>query len=209
MTNLTLRKKTDTEVKLKKKKKINIHSWGYFPFSYYFLFFNKWIKLILTPFDSSESSQCRAQLQRQPHIWKTCLWWDVERWNSKDPVSQRFPWEIPDPGRLTPCSIPDVRCMIEALAADKDIRLIANAPTTKLLRLLPQPPLAPLDRLNVCLLAAALSEVTSSVLSPLCKPHAPVLRSVSAEVFTYRARFRLFNLCTRGLRLSRRPPTPR
>lgn len=29
-----------------------------------------------------------------------------------------------------------------------------------------------------------------------------MLRSVSAEVITYRARFRLFNLCTRGLRLS-------
>lgn len=35
--------------KTKKKKKIKIHSWGYFPFSYFFLFTNKWIKLILIP----------------------------------------------------------------------------------------------------------------------------------------------------------------
>lgn len=76
-----------------------------------------------------------------------------------------------------------MRCMIEALAADKDIRLIANPPSKKLLQLLPQPPLAPLDRLNVCMHSAALSEVTSSVLSPLCKPCVPSLRSVSAEVF--------------------------
>lgn len=100
--------------------------------------------------------------------------------------------------------------MIEAFAADKGIRLIANSPTTKLLQLLPQPPLARLDQLNVCMRSAALSEVTSSVLSPFCKPCVPMLRSVSAEIFTYHTPFWLFNLWTPGRHhrygLSRRLP---
>lgn len=84
---------------------------------------------------------------------------------------------------------------IEALGADKAIRLITDSlSSTKLPPRLPRPPLAPPDRLNGCPPPPALSEVTSSVPSPLCKRCSAVLRLLSAKVFMYCTCFRLFNL---------------